>query len=248
MMVFVRSALFLLWFIVISAVMNVGCLPLLLFPRRAVVDAGRLWARLILWGLKWIAGLRFEIRGVRPKPFTRAFIAAKHFSTWETIAFMALHPDLAVVIKRELLYVPLYGWYCLKMGMIPIDRGSGAKAIRIVLAAAKRAIGQERPVIIFPEGTRKKIGDSPDYKPGVAALYAGLGLPCVPVALNSSLYWDGWFIRRPGTIVVEYREHIPPGLPRKAFMEALETSIEEASNRLIAEARTVDSAWNKERA
>lgn len=237
MIVYVRSALFLLWFITVSLVLNVGCLPLLLIPRVGVVTMGRVWARLILWGLKWIAGLGFEICGQRPKPFTRAFIAAKHYSTWETIAFMALHPDLAVVIKRELLSVPLYGWYCLKMGMIPIDRTSGAKAIRIVLTAARRALEQERPVIIFPEGTRKTAGAPADYKPGVAALYAGLGVPCVPVAHNSGLYWDGGFKRRPGTIVIEYLEPIPPGLTRHAFMAALETSLETASKRLVAEGR-----------
>jgi 1-acyl-sn-glycerol-3-phosphate acyltransferase len=235
MIVALRSALFLIWFAVISVVLNVGCLPLLLAPRGGVVFFGRIWARLILFGLKWIAGVGLEIRGHRPKPFTRAFIAAKHYSMWETIAFMALHPDPAIVIKRELLAVPFYGWYCLKMGMIPVDRSSGAKAVRLVLAAARKAKEQDRPIIIFPEGTRKAPGAPPDYKPGVAALYGGLDLPCVPVAHNSGLYWKSVFRQRPGTIIIQYLDPIPPGLKRQTFMATLESRIEEAANRLIAE-------------
>ena len=242
MIAVIRSALFLAWFALVSVVLNVGCLPLLAAPRQGVVFMGRVWARLVLWGLKWIAGVGLEIRGHKPKAGQAVFIAAKHLSMWETVAFMALHPDLAVVIKRELLWVPLYGWYCRKMGMIPIDRGSGAKAIRVLHKAAKHAFAQYRPVIIFPEGTRKKIGAAPDYKPGVAALYALLGAPCVPVAHNSSLFWDGWFLRKPGTVVVEYLKPIPAGLKRGEFMHALETRIEHAQKHLIAEGRTLLAA------
>ena len=121
--------------------------------------------------------------------------------------------------------------------MIPIDRASGASAIRRMHAAAKRAIAKDQPIVIFPEGTRKKIGEPPDYKPGVAALYTLLGLPCVPMAHNSGLFWIGGFLRKPGTVVVEFLEPIPPGKRREEFMTVLEMRIEHASQRLLAEGR-----------
>jgi 1-acyl-sn-glycerol-3-phosphate acyltransferase len=117
--------------------------------------------------------------------------------------------------------------------MIPIDRSAGASAIRRMHAAAKRAIGGGQPIVIFPEGTRKKPGAPPDYKPGVAALYSLLGLPCIPLAHNSGLFWMGWFLRKPGTIVVEFLEPIAPGLKRQEFMRQLETRLEGATSALL---------------
>jgi len=233
MSLYVRSALFLIWFAAVSIVLNVVCLPLLIFPRKATVWAANKWARLILFGLKHIAGLGLEVRGRAPEG--PVLVAAKHFSMWETIALLALLRDPAIVIKRELLWVPLYGWYCLKQEMIPIDRGSGARAIRRMHTAAKRAVDERRPIVIFPEGTRKKPGAPPDYKSGVAALYSLLGLPCVPMTHNSGLFWHGWFLRKPGTVIVEYLEPIPPGLKRRELMEVLEARIERASQRLLCE-------------
>jgi 1-acyl-sn-glycerol-3-phosphate acyltransferase len=231
MILYVRSALFLIWFAAVSVALNVAGLPLLIFPWRATVWAANKWARLILFGLDHIAGLRMELRGSVPKG--AALIAAKHFSTWETIALLAILDAPAIVIKRELLWVPLYGWYSIKQRMIPIDRSSGARAIRRMHAAAKRAIDERQPIVIFPEGTRKRPGAPPDYKPGVAALYAMLGLPCVPMAHNSGLFWRGWFLRKPGTVVVEFLEPIAPGLKRQEFMSQLEARLEGATNALL---------------
>jgi 1-acyl-sn-glycerol-3-phosphate acyltransferase len=120
--------------------------------------------------------------------------------------------------------------------MVAIDRSAGALAVRKMATAARNAIQKRRNVLIFPEGTRKKPGAPPDYKPGVAALYGQLGTNCVPVALNSGLFWQG-FIKRPGTIVMQFLEPIPPGLKRPQFMALVENRIEEASNALIAETR-----------
>ena len=233
MILYLRSALFLVWFVIVSVVFNVGSLPLLLFPRPAAVWAANRWARSVIFGLGRIAGLGLEIRGRVPEG--PALIAAKHFSMWETIAVLAVFKDPAIVLKRGLLWIPLYGWYCIKQEMIPIDRAAGAKAIRRMNAAAKRAISLGRPIVIFPEGTRRKLGAPPSYKPGVAGLYSLVGLPCVPMAHNSGLFWSGWFLRKPGTIVVEFLNPIEPGLPRREFMKILETRIETGSNRLLAE-------------
>jgi 1-acyl-sn-glycerol-3-phosphate acyltransferase len=235
MILYLRSALFLIWFVVVSVAFNVGSLPLLLCPRRTTVWAANRWARSVLFGLRHIAGLGFEIRGRVPEG--PALVAAKHLSMWETIAVLAVFKDPAIVLKRTLLLIPLYGWYCIKQQMIPIDRGAGAKAIRRMNAAAKRAASLGRPIVIFPEGTRRNLGAPPDYKPGVAGLYSLLGLACVPMAHNSGLFWSGWFLRKPGTIVVQFLEPIAPGLSRRDFMRILQTRIEENSNRLIAEGR-----------
>src|SRR5258705_6244920 len=215
--------------------MNVGALPLLLLPYRLTLKAASLWARLVLFGLKALAGIGIEVRGRLEDP--RVLIAAKHLSMWETVALLALLPGPAIVLKRSLLRIPFYGWYCGKMRMIAIDRAAVAKAIRLMHGEAKRALDEGRPIVIFPEGTRRKPGDPPDYKPGVAGLYAQLDVPCVPVAHNSGLFWAGGFFRKPGTIILEFLPPIPPGLPRRDFMGLLESRIEEARNRLLTEGR-----------
>jgi 1-acyl-sn-glycerol-3-phosphate acyltransferase len=232
MILVLRSALFLIWFVSVSVIMNVGLLPLLLLPAGATLAAAHIWARLTLFGLRWIAGTELEVRGHFSDP--RVLVASKHFSMWETVAFLCLLARPAIVIKQSLLRIPFYGWYSRKMRMIAIDRSAGAKAIRIMAAEARRALDDGRPIVIFPEGTRKQPGDAPDYKPGVAALYALLGVPCVPVAHNSGLFWNG-FLKRRGRIVLEFLDPIPPGLARQTFMEELERRTEAATNRLLAE-------------
>lgn len=232
-MLYLRSAAFLVWFVVVSLVMNIGALPTLLMPRKIVLAAAKIWADLVLFGLKWITGTSVEVRGTLAS--RRVLVASKHFSMWETIAFLTVFPSPAIVMKRSLLRVPLYGWYCQKMGMIAIDREAGAKALRDMAEQAKRALQENRPVVIFPEGTRKKPGAAPDYKPGVAGLYAQLGVACVPTAHNSGLFWAGAFLRKPGVVVLELLQPIPAGLPRHEFMRELQSRIEAEVMRLLAE-------------
>ena len=231
-----RSILFQIFFWTFSAVINLLWLPALLMPRKAVARGMEIWARVSFWGLKHIAGLDFEVRGRENIPNGPALFAAKHLSMWETVAPHVLFHDPATVMKRELLNVPFYGWYARKVEMIVIDREAGAKTIRAMIAAAKRSIAQSRPIVIFPEGTRQVLGAAPDYKPGVAALYSALDVPCVPVAHNSGLYWPRrGLLRKPGKIVVEVLPAIPPGLKRAEFMTELERRIETATARLLAE-------------
>jgi 1-acyl-sn-glycerol-3-phosphate acyltransferase len=163
-------------------------------------------------------------------------VAAKHMSMWDTLALYLVLDDPAVVLKRGLTWIPFYGWYIVKAGSIAIDRKGGAQALRRMAAAAKRVIEQRRSVLIFPEGTRKKVGAPPDYKPGVAGLYGQMGVECVPAALNSGLFWTG-FKKRPGRIVLEFLEPIPPGLKSREFMRQLEDRIEAATAALVAEGR-----------
>ena len=230
MMLWLRSALFLLWFLFVTTILSLIFLPVLALPRAATVWLARLWSRATFWGLKILAGIDFESRGTPPKGSVLG--AAKHMSMWDTLALYLALEAPAIVLKRELLRIPFYGWFLWKSTAIAIDRAGGARSFRKMAAAAKKVLAEGRPILIFPEGTRKKPGAAPDYKPGVAGLYGTLGVACVPVALNSGLYWTG-FLKHPGTIVLEFLEPIAPGLKRDAFMTVLEHRIEAATAALL---------------
>jgi 1-acyl-sn-glycerol-3-phosphate acyltransferase len=235
MITLIRSTLFFLYFAIVSAALAILFLPLLLGPARWSAWVGKTWSLAVFWGLRVIAGLGYEVRGSIP-PSGR-LVAIKHMSMWDTMAIHTLLGDPAIVLKRQLLFVPFYGWYLLRAGMIAISREGGAHALRKMTELARERFAQGRSVVIFPEGTRKKAHAPPDYKPGVAALYGQLGVPCVPVALNSGLFWTGpvGFIKKPGRIVVEFLESIPPGLKRRDFMQTLETRMESATAALVVE-------------
>jgi 1-acyl-sn-glycerol-3-phosphate acyltransferase len=166
-----------------------------------------------------------------------AVYALKHQSAWETIAFPALAPPISGVLKRDLLVIPIYGWYMRRLGMVPIDRSAGAGAIRELMRRAKDETARGRSIMIMPEGTRLPPGRAGRYHPGVAAIYGHLGLPVVPVALNSGLFWGRRsLVLKPGTVTMEFLEPIPPGMERAAFMALLQERIETASERLRIEA------------
>ena len=232
-----RSLTYQIYLYAVSAIMTLGALPLFALPRRFTAAGIALWSRLQLWGAWHITGVRYEIRGADRLPAGPCLIVSKHQSMWDTIFWAATVRDPAIVMKKELTLIPLYGWYAMKARMISIDRGSGPSALRKLVRQARAAIADGRPIVIFPEGTRAAPGAVPDYKPGAAALYAQLDVPCVPVALNSGLYWARRALKRaPGTIVVEILDPISPGLRRRDFERALEHAIEPATARLIAEA------------
>lgn len=235
-MIFLRSLLFQIFFWAFSVLINLAFLPALLMPRRVTVRGMEIWASVTMWGLKYIGGLDYEVRGRENIPAGPAIFASKHLSLWETIAAHILLNDPAQVMKRELLNVPVYGWYAQKVGMIVIDREGHAKTLRKLITDAKATVAAGRPIFIFPEGTRRALGAPPDYKPGIAALYSTLDVPCVPVAHNSGLFWSKRGVHpRPGHMVVEFLPPIAPGLKRDAFMTELERRIEEATARLLAE-------------
>jgi 1-acyl-sn-glycerol-3-phosphate acyltransferase len=197
----------------------------------------RQWCALTLWGLKIFAGLDFEVRGKAPEQ--GMLVASKHMSMWDTLALYLVLNDPTMIVKRELMRVPFYGWYLWKAGSIAIDRSGRASALRAMAAAAAKVFAEHRSVIIFPEGTRKQPGSPADYKPGVAALYAQLDAPCAPVALNSGLFWTGpmGFLKKPGRVVLEFLPTIPAGLKRQQFMAMLEEQIETKTALLVAEGR-----------
>ena len=232
-MTIARAALFNVAFFVMTLVLAVLYLPLLLAPPLTMMAAARGWIRAMLWLLRVMVGLDHRVIGAANLPSGPVLIAAKHQSAWETFAFNVLLADPVFVIKRELFWIPFYGWFARHAGMIGIDRKGRASALKKMIADARAALNAGRPIVIFPEGTRTAPGATPKYQTGIAALYQALDVPVVPIALNSGLYWGRRaFLKQPGTITVEILPPIPPGLPRDAFMGRLETSIEDAAGRL----------------
>ncbi|MGP1256098.1 MAG: lysophospholipid acyltransferase family protein [Kiloniellales bacterium] len=197
----------------------------------------RFMVRYTFWLFRVGLGITYEIRGTIPdRP---VLVAAKHQSAWETFGFCLFFDNPCYVLKQELTWIPLFGWYLRKQRMVAIDRAGGAKALRALLASARERLAEGRPLIIFPEGTRVPPGESRPYHPGVAALYQSLKLPCVPVALNSGRVWPKPMLgKRPGHVVLEVLPEIPAGLNRKDFVARLSAEIEASSARLLAEART----------
>jgi 1-acyl-sn-glycerol-3-phosphate acyltransferase len=217
--------------------------PLLFAPRRWAMAALANHARFELWLLKTIVGTKLDVRGREKLPDGPCLVAAKHQSAWETFALIPLFRDPAYLMKRELFWIPFHGWFSRKFEMIPVDRDKGPAALRRMLREAKKRIADGREIIIFPEGTRRAPGAPPDYKTGIVLLYEALGVPCVPLALNSGVFWPRRSLeRRPGTIVVEFLDPIPPGLPKGEFIKRLIDAIETASARLLAEAKAEERA------
>jgi len=212
--------------------------PILLLPRHAVVAWAKFWIRFCLWWLRVTVGLTHRLSGLENLPAGPVIIASKHQSSWETLAYTLLFSDAAIVLKRELLFIPVVGWAMARAGNIAVERGDGAAALRGLVRQAKAVIADGRSILIFPEGTRVAVGDERPYQVGTAALYRQLGVPVVPVALNSGLFWGRrQFIKRRGVIDVEILPAIVPGLSRDAFMTILRERIEGATDRLIERAQ-----------
>lgn len=230
-----RSLLFVTLFYLWSVIMAVGMTPMLVGPPAWVLRAFDLWARGVIVLLK-ICGIRVEVRGRQHMPRGPALIAPKHQCMFDVFAQFTVLPTSCFVTKKELMWIPWFGWYAKKVRMIEVDRSAGATALKTMVREAKERFAEGRQVVIFPEGTRTEPGAPGDYKPGIAALYREIDVPVHPVATNAGVHWPAHgFIRKPGTIVFEYLEPIPPGLKRAEFMRTLEERIESASQRLLAE-------------
>ncbi len=228
-----RALLFNIYMYVLTAVTIIVCFPALILPAKLIQKIINIWARWVLAGLRVIAGLSYEIRGNEHIPHGAALYAVKHQSMWETIALLAILHSPAIVLKQELTRIPMYGQFTKKAGMVSVDRNAQAKALRTMISDCRRRLKEGRPVVIFPEGSRSEPGTKLRNKPGVAGLYAELNIACIPVALNSGLYWPRHSLQfRTGTIQIEFLPPIEPGLNRKAFMSELECRIEDTATRL----------------
>jgi len=229
----IRSVLFYIYMYGFMTLFGLTGLPLLLLPRAWSRAYLRAYLNVLWFGLAAIQGVRFEVRGREHLPEGGALVASKHMSMWETLAFWEILPDPAIILKKSLIYMPFFGWFAVKLGNISIDREGGSKALKKMLRDAAARGAEGRQVLIFPEGTRVAPGEAPDFKPGIAGLYMSMGVPCVPVALNSGVFLKTYCGRkRGGLIVVEFLPAIQPGLDKREFMRQLHERINSASSRL----------------
>ena len=238
----IRSTLFNVAFIAATAILCIAYIPLLLLPRSWFLNAVRFWIHVTTFLEYTILGLKYEVRGREHLPAEGPFlIAAKHQSQYETFKLQILFKDPAIILKKELLSIPLWGAYLKKSGIIAIDRSTPEKALKSIEDGAVLMKNQGRPVIIFPQGTRVRPDENTGHKPykaGIARVQEATELPVIPMALNSGLFWPrGGWLKSPGTVIFEFLEPIAPGQDRKAMMRGLEEKVESASNALMNEAR-----------
>jgi len=230
----VRSLLFTLWLYLSMPLFAVLLSPALLMPHGAAMGVIQMWARFVLFGLRWIAGVKVEVRGLEHRPNGPALTAAKHQGMLDVIAPFAFLDDACFVMKKELMPLPFFGWFAWKTKMIAVDRAAHSKALKAMVRQTRARLAEGRQILIFPEGTRTTPGEPADYKPGVAAIYRDVDAPCWPVATNSGVHWPAHgFKRYPGTVVFEFLPPIPAGLKRVEFMKQLESRIEDASTALL---------------
>jgi|JI10StandDraft_1071094.scaffolds.fasta_scaffold54281_5 1-acyl-sn-glycerol-3-phosphate acyltransferase len=239
----IRSFFFGVWLYGSIFIFGTGLLITSLIGRMPTVIGVRAWAHTVLFGLRWICGVKVEVRGHENMPEGGCLLACKHQSMLDTIAPWTFVKDPAFVLKQELLKLPFYGWVVARMQHIPIDRAGGSTALSRMMAAARRAVADDRAILIFPEGTRQEVGAKPDYKVGVAGIYKDLGAPCALVAVHTGHVWPARGLpSKPGTAVFEILPALPPGMQRAAFMREMTAKIEEASNRLAGIAPSPQSA------
>jgi len=236
-MLFIRSLLFHICFFVWTAIWAILLVWTYLIPRRAMVWVITQFFRSYIPFERYIVGLDYEVRGMEHMPAGPCIIAMKHQSTYETLKLHHLFGDVAIILKRELMYIPFWGWYQAKSGVIPVDRGAKGVAMTSMLRGARKVVAEGRRIVIFPQGTRIKAGARHPYKSGVGVMYEDLGLPLVPVAINAGVFWPRRsFYIHPGKVTFEILPPIQPGLPREQVMKQLEEAIETASDRLIQQA------------
>lgn len=237
-MITLRSLLFTLWLYLSMPLFAVGLSPALLMPVPVALKVVRAWAKFVLFGLRHIAGVRVEVRGLEHRPKGAALVASKHQGMLDVVALLAILPEPCFVLKKELMPLPFFGWFAWKTKMIAVDRAGHATALRDMTRQAKARLAEGRQIIIFPEGTRTAPGEPGQYKPGVAAIYRDLEATCALVATNSGEHWPAHgFKRIPGKVVFEFLPPAPAGLKRGAFMTLIESRIEPASQALLERLR-----------
>ena len=235
---FLRSLLFNVLFYAVLVFWAIVALPTFLMPPRAMLTIAGWWANSTLFLMRVICNIKVEFRGVEKIPKGPLVIASKHQSFWETFTLLRFFDRPIFILKRQLIYIPVFGQFLTKTGMIAIDRSAGVKALLDMTRRARDAVRSGCQLLIFPEGTRRAPGAPPDYKTGFAQIYSACGVQCLPVALNSGLFWPRrTFMRYPGTLVVEFLDPLPPGLPKDEYITRVRNAIEEATGRIVEAGR-----------
>ena len=232
MIQYIRSVVFIIQMYAAMAIMAVYYTPLAIFRRDAAYDAVRTYCRYVRWSARWLVGLRSEVRGEIPTG--EVIIASKHQSFFDIILIVSEVPRPKFIMKASLVYAPILGWFALRIGCVPVNRGKRAEAIRQMMRGVTAGDAPAGQLIIYPQGTRVAPGVDKPYKVGTAVIYEETGQTCVPAATNVGVFWPRQgLLRKPGLAVVEFLPPIPPGRDRNAFMEDLEREIETASDTLM---------------
>ena len=240
-MILLRSLAFHITFYPWTTVLAILGLPVLVMGRHRVQAYAKFWTGSSVWLLEKICKTKVVWRGLENLPRGGCIIAAKHQSTLETMALTTKGADFSYILKRELMVIPVFGWYLKGAGQVAIDRAKRGQALPDLTRQVREAIAQGRQMIIFPEGTRKRVGAPPEYKSGVAYLYVDTGAVCVPVALNTGLFWPRRSLSiHPGTVTIAFLDAIEPGLDKQSFLKLLEERVETATAELIAGALAAD--------
>ncbi|MDX2225110.1 MAG: lysophospholipid acyltransferase family protein [Rhodospirillaceae bacterium] len=225
-MILLRSWIYTIVFLAFTLIAAIVCLPAL-FSSRWSLAAIRMWARGVMALARTLVGISCRVEGREHLPAGACIVAAQHQSSFETYRLFIDLPDPVFVLKKELLLVPFVGWYIRRSGLVPIDRGGHAAAMRKMLRAADAALATGKQVVIFPEGTRTAPGARTPYRPGVAGLYAHCKAPLIPMALNSGYLWGKTrILKQPGEIVFRFLPALPEGLSREAMLDELRARIE----------------------
>ena len=231
----IRSNLFAGFWTLWTAVFGVILIGVIILgsPPKLVRVCTRIWARGVIWLLKWVVGITHHIEGLDNLPAEPCLIVSNHQSAWETITYLLFFPEVAIITKIELLKIPVFGAYLKRSPMIPIDRDAGTKALRQMVDEGQRALEQGRSVLIFPEGTRQAPGTPIEFKRGVELLYSKLNAPLLPVAMNSGLFWlPGNQTKQAGQIQVSFLPVIPAGQKPQDAIKAAEQSVQAALNKM----------------
>lgn len=241
MILLTRQILFMISFYAVNLITCIVLLPFLAAPRPFYMRLMKYYFAAIYWSEKNILGLDYQIRGLEHLPDTEEFIvAAKHYSTYETLKLDPLFGDPAIILKKELYDIPLWGWHARKTDMIAIDRSNREEAMSSIIKGAQRMKEAGRTIVIFPQGTRVKTTDTPQKKPykrGLARIYEATNWPVVPMATNSGVFWPkGSFLQKPGVVIFEFLPPIPPGKKPEEMLTEVERALEERSNALVKEA------------
>lgn len=232
----IRSTVFHIAFLSWTFVCAVLMLPTLLLPRRMAIVVFRAFFKSYIPLERYILGLDYEVRGFENLPQGPCILACMHQSAYETLKLHPIFGDVAIVLKRELMWIPLWGWYQAKSGVIPLDRGAGGVAMRSLLDGAAKPLAEGRHIAIFPQGTRLPPGDKKPYKQGIAFLYEKYDVPVVPIALNSGRFWPKHaFLIKPGKVVFDILPPLPAGLERQQVVPLLQSRLDEACQRLDGE-------------
>ena len=237
-LIFLRSLVFNVLFYTVLVCLAIVALPTFALPPRAMLTVAQWWAKATLFLMRAVCNIKVEFRGLEKIPTGPLVVVAKHQSFWETFVLPGFFDRPIFILKRQLMQIPVFGQFLVKTGMIAIDRNAGVKALLDMTRRAREAVRSGGQLVIFPEGTRRAPGAPPDYKSGFAQIYASCGAQCLPIALNSGLFWPRrTFMRYPGTLVVEFLDPLPPGLSRDEFIKQVSAAIEGATRRLVAAGR-----------